>query len=397
MTIVLDLPRQIDETLAADIEKESAFVSPYLAGLKVNSERTNIAVELTESGKDAEVRDKVGRFLDAMLKRVHQFDTKVFYENQRKDQGPFHQDVHAELKKRGWLYDYGAGHVALNGPPLALARAIDAAAAGLYRQHFGIDDRQFPALIKADLLARCGYFESHPNAVCFVGHVMEDFDAIEDFRVKNANGGAPVMPPAEHVHLPGMCLNPAACFPSYTTLQGQSIPTEGRVLSWNGKVFRFESRNVAGLDRLWEFSVREIVFVGTEEHVRSCRERALPLIAELAERFDLECQVETAADPFFATVSAAKTFWQQAQEVKNEIMIPIGVKEDGTPRRLACGSVNLHGNFFGERFDIKAADGAPAFTACIGLGVERWVLAAFAQHGFEDDRWPADVRNQVFG
>ncbi len=78
-------------------------------------------------------------------------------------------------------------------------------------------------------------------------------------------------------------------------------------------------------------------------------------------------------------------------------MIPIGVKEDGTPRRLACGSVNLHGNFFGERFDIKAADGAPASTACIGLGVERWVLAAFAQHGFEEERWPVDVRTRVFG
>ncbi len=127
MTIVLDLPRQIDEALAADIEKESAFVSPYLAGLKVNNQRTNIAVELTDSGKDAEVRDKVERFLDAMLKRVHQFETKVFLKNERKDQGPFHQDVHAELKNRGWLHDYGAGHVALNGPPLHLARALDAA------------------------------------------------------------------------------------------------------------------------------------------------------------------------------------------------------------------------------------------------------------------------------
>lgn len=396
MTIVIDLPRQIDETLAADIEKESVFVSPHLSVLRVNPERTNVAAELTDPMWDADVREKLGRFLDAMLKRVHQFDTKVFLQTERHDPNPFHTDVHGELKRRGWVHDFGGGHVALAGPALNLARAIDAAATDLYRQNFPFEDRQYPALIRADLLARCGYFESHPNAVCFVGHIIEDFDAIENFRVTNSNIDETVLPPKDHVHLPGMCLNPAACFPCYPSLQGQKIGDDGRVLSWNGRVFRFESRNVSGLDRLWEFGVREIVFVGTEDFVTRSRERALPLIAKLAEQFDLSCQIETAADPFFATVSAAKTFWQQAQEVKNEIMMPIGVREDGSERRLACGSVNLHGNFFGERFDITDGEGSAAFTACIGLGIERWVLAAFVQHGFEPERWPSQVRDLVF-
>ena len=156
-------------------------------------------------------------------------------------------------------------------------------------------------------------------------------------RQANAAVEGAVLPPNEHVNLPGMCLNPAACFPCYPALQGDKVPDQGRVLSWNGKVFRFESRNVSGLDRLWEFGVREIVFFGTEEFVTTCRAKALPLIGKLAEMFDLECQVETAADPFFATVSAARTFWQRAQEVKNEIMMPIGVKDDGTiPGKFTC-------------------------------------------------------------
>jgi seryl-tRNA synthetase len=112
---------------------------------------------------------------------------------------------------------------------------------------------------------------------------------------------------------------------------------------------------------------------------------------------DLECQIETASDPFFATVSAARTFWQRAQEVKNEIVLPIGPGADGAPRTLACGSINLHGRFFGERFGIAATDGEAAATSCVGLGIERWVLAAFSQHGFERDRWPAAVRDEIFG
>ena len=73
--------------------------------------------------------------------------------------------------------------------------------------------------------------------------------------------------------------------------------------------------------------------------------------------FDLDLKVQTATDPFFATVSAAKKFWQAAQEVKNEIKIPV-LDRDGNTKLLACGSINLHGKFFGERFDIHDGDGA---------------------------------------
>jgi hypothetical protein len=33
----------------------------------------------------------------------------------------------------------------------------------------------------------------------------------------------------------------------------------------------------------------------------------------------------------------------------------------------------------------------------VGLGIERWVLAAFCQHGFEPNRWPVAVRRAIFG
>ena len=46
MALVIELPRTIDGSLAADIEKESAFVSPYLTGLRVAPEGN--AVELSQ-------------------------------------------------------------------------------------------------------------------------------------------------------------------------------------------------------------------------------------------------------------------------------------------------------------------------------------------------------------
>ena len=119
------------------------------------------------------------------------------------------------------------------------------------------------------------------------------------------------------------------------------------------------------------------------------------MVEDLATFFDLDLKVQTATDPFFATVSAAKKFWQAAQEVKNEIKIPV-LDGDGNSKLLACGSINLHGKFFGDRFDITTGDGASVHTGCVGLGIERWVLAAFTQHGFDEARWPEPVREIIF-
>lgn len=392
--VLLDLPRQVDTEVAGDIEKESVFVSPFIERIVVNDDRKSVKL-ITRPGADLEqATDKAKRYLAVMAKQLSGFEIKVFVETKRKDTGPYQKNVNAGLVARGWMHDYGKGQVAYSGPVLRLARLISKKSGQLFSQAFGAKDGHFPAMIDADTLQKCGYFDSHPNAVTFLGNVIEDFDAIEEFRLANSCSEGALLPPQDHIHLDGMCLNPAACFPCYPTLKGKNF-AKGECYTWLGRVFRYESRNINGLDRLYEFNVRELVFVGNEDYVRDCRRKALPIVEELASLIDINCQVQPATDPFFATVSAAKKFWQAAQEVKNEIKIP-ALGSDGTQKMLACGSINLHGNFFGKRFGFDCADGEPAQTGCVGLGIERWVLAAFTQHGFDERRWPKAVRHQIF-
>jgi seryl-tRNA synthetase len=390
----LDIPRAIDPEVAGDIEKESVFVSPWLERISVSADLRKARLILRPAAPLGEVVDKATRYLDAMAKQISGFEIKVFVETKRRDSGAYEPNVNAGLVQRGWMHDYGKGQVAYTGPVLKLARLINEKAGELYAREFGALDGHFPSLIDADTLHKCGYFDSHPNAVTFVANVIEDFDALEEFRRANACSEGALLPQADHIHVDGMCLNPAACFPCYPTMRGRRIET-GEAVSWLGRVYRYESRNISGLDRLYEFNVRELVFVGSEEYVRDCRRKALPIVEELATHFDLDARVQTATDPFFATVSAAKKFWQAAQEVKNEIKIPV-LDSAGKQKLLACGSVNLHGNFFGTRFDIRDASDAPAQTGCVGLGIERWVLAAFTQHGFDPRRWPEAVARVIF-
>ena len=391
----LDLPRPVDRTVAGDIEKESVFVSPFIERIVVEDDLRTARLVLRPGAPLGEVVDKAERYLAVMARQVAGFEPKVFLDHRRRDQGAYVANAGAGLAARGWLHDYGRGQVAYSGPVLRLARLLDRRAGDLYAARLGARDAHFPSLVDADTLHKCGYFDSHPNAVTFVGNVVEDFDVIEEFRRANSCSQGALMPRGEHIHMDGMCLNPAACFPCYPSLGGRTI-ADGECHSWLGRVYRYESRNISGLDRLYEFNVRELVFVGSESYVRDCRVKALAIVEELAHWLDLDCRIETATDPFFATVSAAKKFWQAAQEVKNEIKIPV-LDRDGRTKQLACGSLNLHGNFFGKRFNIAGPGGEPVQTGCVGLGIERWALAAFTQHGFDPSRWPAGVAAEIFG
>lgn len=394
--IELPLPREVTQDIAGDIQKESVYVSPHLERIVISDDGKTATLTITDPTKVDEVLDKAGRYLAAMCRHISGFEANVTFETKRADDGAYLQDAHQHLVEAGWVHDYGDGHVAYSGPVLALARYVSERAGELYGSLFDVKQAHFPAFVKHETLTRCGYVESHPTAVNFVSNMIEDFDALEAYRLSNTCADTSSLPSAEHLHHGGVCLNPAACLPAYPMLEGKVIGAEGFVMSWLGRVFRYESRNVSGLDRLYEFNVRELVFVGSEEMVVEARTRSLPAIRQLAENLDLDMTLQSATDPFFATVSAAKKLFQQAHEVKSEILLHT-LNGDGQPKLLAGGSVNLHGTFFGERFDIRTEDGELAHTGCIGLGVERWIAAAFTQHGLDANRWPSALRKEIFG
>ena len=99
----------------------------------------------------------------------------------------------------------------------------------------------------------------------------------------------------------------------------------------------------------------------------------------------------SASDPFFATVRGTKALWQRTRALKYEVLVDIGTGH------LAAGSINYAGTLFGDAFRIRTDGGEIATTACVGFGLERFVLALFSQHGFEPGRWPRAMREIVFG
>lgn len=396
MKFTIPFPKEIDEDRAADVEKQGVFASSHVRRLRVNAARTAVEVESDDDVDAAEVQSKVARFVEQMVTKYRKIPKKELRRIERRDRGAYETSVYAELKRRGWAIELGRGQVGLAGPALALAQAIDRATSQLGRTHFGASDAVYPALIPAEVLARCGYFTSFPQSVSLVSHLVEDHDLIEEFRQANMGGGLTI-PRHAAFPTPEVCLSPAVCYHLYQSLEGATLGEHGRCVTTVGKCFRYESKNTVGLDRLWDFTMREVIFVGTDAWVTDRRKRGIELCADMIGEWDLDCVIETANDPFFATVHTTKTWWQMRGDLKFEMRLGVEPGPEGEARSIAAGSFNLHEDFFGKTFTITASDSQPAFTGCLAWGLERWVLAGFTQHGWEPSRWPSSLRADVWG
>lgn len=394
MIFSIPLSRSIDADLAADVEKQAVYSASRLKRLQVTEDR--IDVEIDDDAQEDEVRPKIERYVAAMLERYRKVHGRVTAVMPRVDRGPMEDAVFQKLVARGWAHQLGLGLVGLAGPALALATHLDECWRRLAEEEFGATERSYPALIDAGVLARCGYYTAFPHAVSFVAHLSEDFDAIEAFREANADASELRVPDAAAFSLPKACAKPATCYHCYQELQGSRVAPPGQALTAVGRCFRYESKNTVGLERLWDFTMREVICVGEEAWVSSRRRRMMARVEEQIRAWDIDCVFESANDPFFASLYASKAFWQRCGDLKYEMKVAVEPGPGGRARRIAAGSFNLHEDHFGRAFDITCAD-RPIFSGCTAWGIERWVLAFFSQHGFEPGRWPAAVRPHVFG
>ena len=148
---------------------------------------------------------------------------------------------------------------------------------------------------------------------------------------------------------------------------------------------------MVSLERLWNFTMREIIFVGTDEQTKNWLDEARAQIGVILEDLRLSYRIMTASDPFFVGSFRTQAQIQQTFEMKFEIAVDLPYKQD----TIAVGSYNRHGNFFGRALNIRLTNGFPVCTACFGMGFERLALAFVSQHGLDVKQWPATVREAL--
>ena len=156
-------------------------------------------------------------------------------------------------------------------------------------------------------------------------------------------------------------------------------------------VVRFEGARSRSLSRLWNFTVRDLVFLGESDALTRLRREIADWAIGLREELDLSASLRLANDPFFLSPSRDKKLFQRLSEAKYELTLDLPFREE----HLAVSSFNLHADFYCKTYGIELAEDRLASSACMGFGLERWVYAFLAQKSLDPRNWPKTVQSSI--
>jgi len=373
-------------TLNETKREEVLYKLNFIKGVEVVHEPASLTVSYPEPN-EAHVLKRVEEILQEA--RSTKEKVKTIFVSASID-CPCSHNVFEELVTDGHVGVYRDGLVSLGQDISLLMEYFDDRFKEL-ADSFGAEHHTYPTLIPTSILERCNYFQSFPQYVNFVTHLDEDNELYETFGEDFKKRERGVFRMDDYFKKVECALSPAVCYHCYNRFENSRVDDgKGKVVAAKGKCFRYESGNMRTLERLWDFTMREIIFIGTLEHVTEKRIASIRYISEFVDELGLCGHIEVASDHFF-TNSIQKKTYQLGFELKYEIRLRIPFEN----KTIAVGSFNIHEDFFGKTFNISTADGSSAYTGCTGFGLERWVYAFLSQYGKDWRNWPADVRSFI--
>lgn len=299
-------------------------------------------------------------------------------------------DVFGQLVAEGQVTRLNKGSFAYSGLFLKVKRyfelRIDALASHIFGDHTCYE---MPDLIPITEYERGGYFDTFPHHIMFQTTLNNDIEIIDRFsRHKTSNSSI-----FDCLKTPSNVLRTAACMPLYPILEHSRIPAEspgGYVVT--GHCFRNEESNVKDIERLNEFTMKELVCVGTPDQTMEFLDRSRQLWLQWQEVFGLNIRIETANDSFFASNYKKLRLFQLLGDSKVEykLLIP------GSKNYISCSSSNAHRTHFAKPYDIRTAEtDAYCHTACFAFGIDRLTYALLSQLGLDADSWNETARAEI--
>jgi seryl-tRNA synthetase len=378
--------------MVGEVQSKLAYVDESIEKAIVQLDGKLIDIKLKSSVQNPntyEITAKVQEVVTLMVKGVIQPRTQVL-ESFLDRPVPNHTDPMGELLERREVFKEGRGIYTLGPLISGLIEYFEGRFMAL-AESFSATPYRFPTLISAKFLDRVNYFKAFPHSLSFVTHLREELGNIDQF--------------AQHTHWEGEGLNaspdsfakievlnsPAVCYHWYFSLADQQLKSDHLVGTAVGNCFRYESSNLTSLERLWNFTMREIIFIGKGEYVLEQREIGRQKMTKILEELGLAYQVESANDPFFIGEFRKQAAFQSAFQLKYEIRASLPF----SGKTLAVGSYNYHQDFFGRNLNIQLPDGSPIHTGCIAFGLERMAYAFLSQYGLDKKQWPPVVQEGV--
>lgn len=279
----------------------------------------------------------------------------------------------------------GKGTFIFQGEFLRLAKFIDKYFF-TFAKTLGGTEQQYPVLWPVDLFRRIDYFKDFPQNILLVSGAKKDHKSLETIAAEyDSRHDFETIKVDENFDECCNALGPSTCDPCYYVLKDK-VQEENNIYTALSKSFRNEFSTTDDLDRLTEFSMREIITVGSMDFVLGIRQQYIDFCINFLELVQLDSRIEIANDPFFTNDSILKNAYQNSVNSKYEVTAKLNhLKTD-----LPIGSINWHGDFFGKAFDVTNRDRQHIYSSCLAFGIERVIFAFLSQHGSKYHKWPVD-------
>ncbi|QLJ02784.1 hypothetical protein HZZ00_18365 [Streptomyces sp. NEAU-sy36] len=390
----IDLHSPIPEALAAEIERRLFFVSPEITGFEVHAdggEVRSVTLRSEQPLPQGALTEKVNCMVDNDVRKQRVTPAKAVWTSPH--QRSPHQDIFELLSKTGAVTVVGEGQVAIGEPLLSLFSYFDRAVCDLLAEDHEVSEYRYPTLIRTKSLETAGYFKAFPQHLMFVTRLRNDLDVYRAFQERHAATGidSAVLDSCGNVDY---CLPPTMCYHTFSQYSGRTLaPNRLHVVTSRGKSFRFEAAYATSLERLWDFTIREMVFMGSREDVLNARERFMRKVFAFLEELGLSGFCEVGNDPFFCGTDTSERIWsQRLLQLKYELRLHVAPE-----KTIAVGSFNFHDDLFGKAFGIGHGTDGPTRSGCVGFGLERLVYAFLCQYGLDSAAWPVRVRAAAGG
>ncbi|HSS97022.1 MAG TPA: hypothetical protein VLK33_08330, partial [Terriglobales bacterium] len=257
--------------LVGQVQAKLAYVDEAIASSTVAENGGRIDLELIDSRRSQEVEAKVQRVVVEMAKGAVKPKVEVLEDHLDRPL-LFTSDPMQEMLDGGEVSREANGIYSL-GPLLTKLIGVFENYFMELASEFGAQPQRFPTLISAEKLSRVNYFRAFPHSLTFATHLREDLDVISDFAEHTVyDSGGLNSAPGSFARIQAL-LSPAVCYHLYFALADKPLPGGQLAATAVGHCFRYESSNLNSLERMWDFTMREIIFVGSSEYVLQNREK----------------------------------------------------------------------------------------------------------------------------
>lgn len=369
--IIPEMDTDVDEFI-----KSICFVSPDIQNVVRTEE--GIEIEISDAGKAMEIR----AMLVGIMKKytIPNKNRETYYENYLNDRRFY--DI-STLENDVIFFDNG--QIGFGEKGKFLFDFLDSEFSEIAYE-LGAVEKLYPVLLPLDDYSMTGYVRKTPQYAIFCSTVNESLKdleqtdvAIHDKKVK------------EIIKEPRFALSPSACFHTYIEYKDKTLK-DNTIVTFRQNVFRNEGRlNYNEIGRLCDYHVREIVMIGSNEFILESRNKIMQKSKELMSKLQLIGDISIASDSF---VVPKMQMYRKIQHIdKSKYEMHLNISPD---KSISTASYNLHGKAFTDPFNISVENCEDTVTACVGFGLQRWVLAFLLQHGLNEESWPEKVKSEYF-